>query len=194
MTGSYARRAAPAIPRRFITATVACLLPALTLIGCAAPPPQAPSPAASVAADVPAFASDEEALAVATDAYAAYLAMRDLILSEMGANALRIDAVATNQAKESFSRDAADFEERQIRIVGSTKFDSVVLQGLSDAGKVTIYVCNDVSQTDLIGPDGVSMVAADRNARSPWEVVVEVRSMSKAFVEARTLWSGENFC
>lgn len=194
MTGFFVWRASPAISRRLSAAAAACLLPALALAGCAAPPPPATPPASAPSSAGPAFASDEEALTIATDAYAAYLAMRDLILSEMGANPLRIGSVATAQAKESFKSDAADFADEEIRIVGSTKFDSVVLQGWSETGKVTIYVCNDVSQTDLIGPDGASRVTQDRNPRSPWQIVVEVRSPSDSFVEARTLWAGENFC
>ncbi|MDQ1582169.1 MAG: hypothetical protein QOF36_223, partial [Microbacteriaceae bacterium] len=70
------------IVSRGILATLAGAgLIVITLAGCATSASPMPTPSA---VHSPLFASDEEALKAATDAYAAYLAMSDTIAQEGG--------------------------------------------------------------------------------------------------------------
>src|SRR5690606_24012229 len=73
------------------TVTVAVLLSGCVQQGPEVTPPPEPS-------TTPIFASDEEALAAATEAYEAYLAMSDLIAQEGGVNPERIESVAVRKA------------------------------------------------------------------------------------------------
>lgn len=131
------------------------------------------------------------------DSYAAYLKVSDQVYSDGGLGSERIDAVAHGSAAHDFKNAAADLAARQLRTVGSTTIDSVRIQNvekLSD-GKISItaYLCSDVSAVDVIDSEGVSRISPDRNARTPYEIVVDLEP-PRFFVSSRVVWVGDNFC
>lgn len=146
---------------------------ALVLSGCVPQEPEVlPPPEQSTE---PLFASDEEALAAATDAYEAYLKMSDLIGHEGGDNAERLEAFATRDALSASLQEFDMFTEKRLRSTGSTRFSNIKLQQVWSASPdgtdvVSAYVCLDVSSVDVVDSNGVSIVAAARHDHQLMEV------------------------
>lgn len=138
-----------------VTVTVAVLLSGCVPQGPEVTPPPEPSTA-------PIFASDEEALAAATEAYEAYLAMSDLIAQEGGANPERIAPYVT---EEWLARELAgnkDLSEAGRRLVGNFEVSRATLQQVfDDANSVTIvaYMC--------VNPNGARVVDASGGEVTP---------------------------
>lgn len=187
----FRMRSAPAL---LIGAVVA-----LTLVACVPedePVRPDPSPTAE-----PIFASDEEALAAAEEAYAAYLAVSDQILSEGGANPERLREVATESVYQYELTGFENYQSANKHSVGSTLFDTVSLQsvdlsGYSVSGAVIIYACEDYSQTDVLDAQGISLVAEERKTRWPVTVAFDLTgsSTSPLIVSLIEDWTGEDFC
>ncbi|GAB3802713.1 hypothetical protein GCM10028798_20500 [Humibacter antri] len=182
------------VRRRMPAAAIAALL-ALPLAACTpAQPAPTPSP---TSAHTRLFASDAEALKAATDAYAAYLKVTDNVLSEGGADSARLESVASGDALKKVRADTADFKDNNAHTVGTTKFDSVRLAFFEPGARqpVAIYVCDDVSNVDVVDSSGKSLVAPDRKARTPWHVTfVRPANEGHLLVAERALWTGGGFC
>ena len=78
---------------------LAMLLAAFMLSGCASTP--VPTPTSATPTVAPVFATEEEALAAATEAYAAYQELIDRIFSEGGKAPSRIAAVVTPRTRRT---------------------------------------------------------------------------------------------
>jgi hypothetical protein len=183
------------IVTRGILATLAGAgLIVITLAGCATPasPLSTPTPSAM---HTPVFASDEEALKAATEAYAAYLAMSDTIAQEGGINPERIKDYVTSSQYEIQDKDLADFRARGYLAQGSSKFDSARLQQRSE-NTVGIYVCVDVTDVRLLDVNGTDVTPSTRPNRLPIEVqlIASVAHSERLLVDESKLWSGQNFC
>lgn len=166
----------------------------LGAVGCtAASTPAEPSPTPTV---VPIFASDEEALAAATEAYANYLDVSGVIAHEGGKNSSRMTSVAVGEALETEVQALEGMSEAGTVGVGVLKFDTLTLQSADLAsGTLSAYVCLDVSESDVIDRSGVSVVSVDRVERLPLEVGFIFESASQRLLLERTRsWDGENFC
>ena len=166
----------------------------LSLGGCA-PDAPAPKPTASPSA-TPLFATDEEALAAAEEAYAAYLRVTDQVLSEGGSDPERLEAVVTGPQLETDVAEMAEAASLGYRSTGTTQFDQVVLQRVGTASEdaVTVYLCQDVADVDIFDASGRSIIAKDRRARSKFEVSfdAEKRGSSQELLVARqTPWEDE---
>jgi hypothetical protein len=173
----------------------AALIVASALTGCA--PQPAPAPTASAAAtDPPVFASDAEALAAATKAYAAYQAMSSRIAHEGGADPERMADSATGDALRAEITSLEGLSRAGLRGLGQLAFDSLSLQTAElAAGSVETYLCLDVSGTDVVNADGVTTVPPDRVLRLPLQVsFVQDKGRSRLLVEKTESWSGTNFC
>lgn len=149
----------------------------------------------------PVFASDEEALAAATEAYAKYLEVSDQILSEGGENPERLDAVATPAWQKLQLEGYAKAKANGLHSVGSTAFDSLTLEAydpgaVNGEGLVRAYVCIDVSGVDVLNVEGESVVSTERPGRSPAELVFDwVNGDSPRLVVAEIeAWGGRDFC
>ena len=166
----------------------------LGAVGCTAAPKSAPpSPTPTVA---PIFASDEEAHAAATQAYANYLDMSSLIAHDGGANPSRMTSVAVGEALETEIQTLEGMSEAGTVGVGVLNFDTLTLQSADLAsGMLSAYVCLDVSESDVIDRSGVSVVAVDRVERLPLEIGFIFESANQRLLLERTRsWDGENFC
>ena len=172
------------------------LFAALAATGCTPEPAKPHTPAPS---STPLFASDEEALAAAEEAYAAYLAVSDQISAEGGLYPERIDAHVVPELRDQARKSLEAFRERNLHTAGLSSFDSTRLQGVSypEAGgaKVTIYACLDIGSVRLISESGSDVTPADRVDRLPLQVsFVSETPPSTLLLQSSDSWSGENFC
>jgi len=168
----------------------------LGAVGCTAAPTSAkPSPTPTV---VPIFASDEEALAAATEAYASYQEMSDKIDSEGGLEPERISPFVSADHLPSAMHQSDGFREAGARSVGSTSFLVAGTQQLnyssSDETAVSLYVCDDVSGVDVLDASGASLVSETRAGVTPFEVGFILNSEEVLVVDSREVWTGKNFC
>ena len=183
------------VTRGLIAATLAVVF-ALTLGGCvprshkAAPPTLSPS-------STPVFASDEEALAAATKAYAAYQEISDEVAHDSGVGAERLKRVTTGSALENELKVFESFRKGRLTGVGHSSFDTVSVQhydGLT--GQVEAYLCVDLTDTDVVDRNQVSTVSKDRADRFPFEVTfapIEPGS-NHLWITGSESWTGINFC
>ncbi|WP_447523136.1 hypothetical protein [Salinibacterium sp. NYA9b] len=150
-----------------------------------------PEPAATFVAP---YATDEEALAAAEEAYAEYLHISDLILQEAGADAERIAAVATGEfaqiSIDGYEAIAADGSHS----TGATTFDSMTLQRYSATGGnkeiISVYLCHDVSDVDLLDKNGKSLVPSDRRDRVQFEASFDFDPASERLsISQRAVWA-----
>jgi hypothetical protein len=183
----YARRAVAAL----------AITVALAVTGCVATPggtKPTPSPSAT-----PLFHSDEEALAAAEEAYAAYQQTEDEIFADGGRNGERIEEVATGEALEAAKTGFSNFIANGYRSVGTTGFDSMKLQQYSDQAPegsevVTVYVCLDFSTQDVLDRENNSVVAPNRSLRQPFQVGFVRRSAEGIVMASRAPWTGVDTC
>lgn len=176
--------------------SVAALAVMLLLSGCVpTPAPPTPTPKPST---TPVFASEAEALAAATKAYAAYVRVSDEILADGGKNPERIKAVSSG---DQLKADLSGFEsarKAKVHSIGSTTFESAVLQiydpHRADAS-VGIYLCEDVSNVDVVDASGNSVVPSSRPNRVKYQVVLDMsknRSL-ELVVSNKSAW-GDGKC
>lgn len=128
-----------------------------------------PTPSAT-----PIFASEEEALAAAEEAYAAYLEMSTLIGSEGGVDPDRISGLVTADRLKDELRGFETLRESGLRLVGPTTFDVVEVQRIEisdEDAEVVFYACWDASLSRVLNAGGEDVTPVDRVDR----VVLEVR-------------------
>ncbi|WP_341952514.1 hypothetical protein [Salinibacterium sp. TMP30] len=162
------------------------------LSGCApsdASPP--PDPAATFVAP---YATDEEALAAAEEAYAGFVTISNEILNEGGADPERIESITVGDFASRTLDSYEKFGREGKRSVGNAQFDSAVLQRYSAIGGnakiITIYVCHDVTGVELVDADGNSLVKADRQARVQLEVTFDFDPLEqKLRLSERDVWT-----
>ena len=182
-------------------ASALCALALLsTLVACATPaPPPEPSPTATTAA--PVFATDAEALAAATEAYAAYQAVADQIFAEGGKNPDRLRDVASTRLADPAMDDYLDVHNRGFYSTGKNTFDNVQLQSINEDAPngrdvVIVYLCEDVSQSDVLDATGVSVVTNERPDRTALQVGFDWRdqTMERLIVGSEEVWAGGDIC
>ena len=186
------------VNRRLLAGCATALVATFALVGCVSTP--APTPSTSAPTDAPVFASDEDALAAATEAYAAYLKVSDASWTDERTTRDDFLALSTGQAHDEDLSASELFDENGWRKVGTTTFDSIRLQSsgpnLGGNWEVRTYLCIDVSESDVIDVTGQSVATPDRPLRLPLEVAfVSTSSTNKnLLVSESQVWSGSNFC
>jgi hypothetical protein len=148
----------------------------------------------------PVFASDEEALAAATEAYEAYISTADQIVRDGGEDPTRIRDYVSDDLAESEIESYALLKERNLRGVGESSYSDFSLQRVSsDSSRsdvVTAYVCSDLSATDVLDESGQSVVALERQDRRPFELTFDVAEAGPPalVVASVTVWNGGGVC
>jgi len=181
----------------FRLAATLALASALLLAGCTSDGPIVlPGPAPTTA---PVFATDEDALAAAEVAYGEYLKVIDEILADGGKDGDRLLKVATEDVLRFEQTGFDRVLDSGHRSVGHTKFDSMVLQQyepLAQEGEpmVVVYVCDNLSEVDVVDATGKSVVEPGRKSRIPFEVSFDLTEESALIVSASEGWTGEDFC
>lgn len=183
----------PRTRRTVVAAAVAFGLVA-ALAGCDAgstapsSPPPTPSPPA------PIFASDEEALAAAEAAYAAYSETNDRIGSEGGADVERLQDLVGDE----IYRESVGFFEKlkgaDLVTEGGTRFTGFALAELREEGEraiVAAYFCRDVSEVRIVDAGGVDVTPGDRQLQQSMlgTFASAERRSDLLIVESLTAWS-----
>jgi len=187
---------------RVVRAAAALFFFVGTLSGCvAAPAPSNTAEPVAVATPAPpeappVFASNDEALAAATAAYAEYQQMSNDIAHEGGADPQRISHFTVGDVLQSELGAYGRMSKSGLHLVGDLAFDSFTLQSADlSSGDVTAYVCLDVTQTDVVDATGASVIPSGRPDRYPLQVsLLHDSSSNRLFVEKSDSWSGSNFC
>src|SRR5690554_677027 len=142
--------------RSALSLAAVSLAAAVLLSGCVLQEPEVVPPPESTTE--PVFASDEEALAAATDAYEEYLAMSDLIAQEGGKDPERIAPFVTEEWLEEELTGFELLRDSGRRINGSSSFTNVRIQQnqQEEDGRayVVIYVCSDESEIQVVDARG----------------------------------------
>ncbi len=176
----------------------AALVAALVLVGCVpttTPASTAPKPTAT-----PVFATEAEALAAATKAYAAYSKASDSVTFDGGK---RPDRISRFVSSEQLTRELKGFlyyKENSVSSRGTSKFDSVRIESFAGQSRgnfeLSVYLCSDVSTIRLVDSAGVDVTPQDLPRRSPMEVGFELgdRSHEKLIVSRSESWTGNDYC
>ncbi|HTN57585.1 MAG TPA: hypothetical protein VL043_04905 [Protaetiibacter sp.] len=175
--------------RRTARLLLPLLLITLVLAGCTQPDPMPTPPPTPSAA--PVFASDEEALGAAEEAYGKFLAALDGIFIDGGEKPERLLAVASEEVLE---QEAAGFEQLRteaLRGTGSTHAHLTLQAANLALGEVVAYSCDDISDTDIVDRNGVSVVAERTTTVFEYEVVF---SGDPLIVQSRLPWDGASVC
>ncbi|MFC9561036.1 hypothetical protein [Agromyces sp. NPDC056965] len=172
---------------------------AVLLSGCARAVP-APSPSPSADAADPIFASDEEALAAAVEAYEAHLAIVDQLTAAGVADTSQLDEVASPSYARGLEDSLQRLQESGTRTQGDTLFDNAGLVEKVEAdgvATVSVYLCLDVSGVRVIDAAGADVTPPERLNRAPIQVEFEsssVKAPAQLVVSGAQSWSGEDFC
>lgn len=168
---------------------LALLLPLVVLAGCVGPPVVTPVPTPTA---TPVFASDEEALAAAEEAYAAYLAVSDELSADGWAEPSRLAPFLTDEELNRTERVYDDLHASGRSTVGTSVFDSTMLQRYDD-GEVAVYLCLDVSGVRVVDSSGLDVTSVDRVDRVALEVVFKV-VRRKLLLDSSDIWDGGALC
>lgn len=177
-----------------LIATVA--LVAVLLSGCL---PQQPTPTPTPKPrSTPVFATDEEALAAATTAYAAYLAVSDQIAADGGKNPERLEPFVTPEQLPDVLTSFNGYIARGLHAEGQSTFDSTALVqyegGTQSSASIDIYLCLDVSKVRVIDESGADVTPADRRNRLPLQIGFESTATTTLRLARSESWTGDNFC
>ncbi|MBX3116506.1 MAG: hypothetical protein KF808_04070, partial [Cryobacterium sp.] len=147
----------------------------LLLAGCVPPDPiitPEPGPGAT-----PVFASDEEALAAATDAYSKYLKVSNTIRADGGKDPARIsEFVSADQLPDELD-GFKTLAEKGYSTVGDITADTIRLQQYTDGperqARVVIYVCLDATNVRVVDAAGKTVNLPQQPTRQLFEISME---------------------
>lgn len=183
-----------------VAATTALLASglALGLAGCGGGTAATPT-ASPPATPSPIFASDEEALAAAEEAYAAYSEMNDLVGSEGGSDVERLRPLVGDEIYTESVLFFKKLKDAELIADGRTRFTAFELTErlrVEGGEVVTAYFCRDVSEVRIIDAAGVDVTPSGRETQQPMLGTFKPSESESGelVVEGLTAWSGDNLC
>ncbi len=187
----------PPLGVRFCIVLVVAGLTELLLSGCVGAPAPTPTATTSDAAE-PIFASDEEALAAAVEAYEAYIAVSQQIGEDGGSDPERILAVATREYADEVVSDFESMSAQGLKVIGANSLDTTSLIEHSEeagAAQVSIYGCVGVGTTQIVDESGNDLTPAERSNKVPLVLnFVSAEVPGVLILSGSDLWSGDDFC
>lgn len=180
-----------------LTGTALAAVLVLGMTGCVGGDPLPTLP--PTPSTTPVFASEEEALAAAEEAYAAYLEMSNLISSEGGAEPERIATVAAGDLLDASFDGFATLRTNGWRTEGLSRLVASELQYADLAAEpedeaVAAYVCVDVSGVDVLDSSGVSVVDPSRPDLQAFEVFFRLLAEGGLIPVEREAWEATSIC
>lgn len=149
--------------RRTFPAVGAALLALALVTGCAPEPAPTPTPTG--------FASDDEAFAAAEATYRAYVDALNAVDLSDPATFEPVYSLLSGSALSSSKRTLSQLHAEGYLRSGDTDFRQAVLDSADlEARRITISLCLDVSQVDIVDSSGSSVVGADRLDVQPLDV------------------------
>ena len=165
----------------------------LALAGCGGGDPLPTLP--PTPSSTPVFASEEEALAAAEEAYAAYIGAVNIALQTLSDAGL--DEVAVDAALAGARESVADLIASGSRQVGEAKVASVEPTDLaplvepSATGDAQVYACLDLTSVGIQDAEGV--VSQSSIPLFPMLVTLRVDER-RILVAQEDVWDGDNYC
>ena len=178
------------------SALLVALASLVMLSGCV-PDDSPPAPPQTTATAAPVFASEEEALAAATEAVQKYLAVSDQVAQDGGNDPSRFAEVVTAEWLPQEEKSAEFLRTEGLKQVGVSTFELASLQQWDqepDSVSIVLYLCFDLSTTDLVKLDGSPSSVETTDSTVPVEVAVAAITPSPLRVERISPWSGDDFC
>ncbi|MEL4317876.1 hypothetical protein WJX64_02560 [Leifsonia sp. YIM 134122] len=176
---------------------LAMSLSAVAVAGCSASPKPLPSTSSTPSA-TPVFASDEEALAAAEEAYAAYLRVDNAVGQSGGKGESLYSTVAAGEALTNALANAKQFRDAKAHTIGQAAFTVRDLQSAEYEDprnlSISFYICDDLSEVELVGEDGKTMSESEINDSAPFLVTVVSSTTSNLLVSNIALWDGDDYC
>lgn len=148
----------------------------------------------------PIFASDEEALAAAVEAYEGYQRVSYEVGGEDSSGYEPLRLLLT---EEWYKTEVAGFErfaEDGIRLAGFASISEFALQQWWEepqgVANVIVYICEDLTNARIVDGGGADLTPSDRENIVPIEVTfVSAASRSTELLIARVLpWNGSGLC
>ncbi|MFD6054049.1 hypothetical protein [Agromyces sp. NPDC060279] len=181
--------------RRSLVAAALVLGLAAALAGCDAEPAEPPS-APPTSPAPPIFASDEEALAAAEDAYAAYAAVDAEISAKGGADRAGLSEVVGPPFLEELNSDYDEMARLGYRATGAVELRSIRLVeyvATADPEIIRAYACIGVGETRIFDSRGTDVTPDDRKADVA--VILEFGASEDQVRLVRSeAWDGDTFC
>lgn len=186
---------------RGVLASLACAL-LLGTAACSSPdgdePPASDAAPSAAATDEPIFASDEEALAAAVEAYEAYADMSEQIASEGGTDPSRIEQVATADLAPYLIAEFEALRESGLRFVGENRISDAKLADRSETdqfARVSAYLCRDVGDVRILDSDGTDVTPEGDTVTAVLAHFVSSDRNSNALkLEDSEPWDDSSFC
>jgi len=175
---------------------LACVL---AVSGCVGAEPSEPSPSPTASAE-PVFASEQEALAAATEVYEGYTKVGDQIAADGGTEVNRLAPFVTDAQLQQEDSSYGALRDRSLVGVGAASFDSVRLQDfrpdLAANDTLNVYLCSDITRLRLFDASGADVTPPDRTDRLPLLVsfLLTEQDERPLLIDGSDTWSGDNFC
>jgi hypothetical protein len=173
-------------------AMMLALFAGLIFTACSTPAPK-PTPTSTAV-----FATEEEALAAATDTYQRYTAALDSESAKGDVSAESIRTLVTPEFFEEFL-EPSTIATNGWHTEGATTFDSVSLIAYTedaDHAQVSLKLCRDVSGLQIMDSAGAEVHPPGRSERFPVEVrfVSDANDSTELLISASGSWPGDDFC
>lgn len=154
----------PAVP-------IAVALAALTACTSTAPTPT------PIATTKPVLETEEQALAAGTAAYQSYLAVWNSVVTDSGADAARIGTVTTGELTQFEIGSLSALADLGWSFSGAVALETFLVREWypePDAAGVLIVgsACVDLTSSQAVDADGLSVIKADRPRTRTWDVRV----------------------
>ncbi|CAN5542827.1 hypothetical protein BH10ACT7_BH10ACT7_12500 [soil metagenome] len=169
---------------------------ALTLTGCTTPTPKADTKSRHTEA-APLFATEEEALAAAEEAYGEYVAISELIATEGGVHPERIESYVSSKWLVHEIAAFEDFAAAGKRQVGSARVFSAELQQYVDEGQgatIVMYTCADFSDVRFVDSSGVDVTPIERVEVITLVVEFQGATRDDLRISGSEPWTGNSSC
>lgn len=139
------------------------------------------------------FASDEEALAAAEEAYGKYLETVTTVLADGGRSP---DRLLEYVSAELFARDLPGYQtfaKNHWRATGHISFTMQPQQVDSILGDLVVYTCEDRTYFDVVDENDLSVLPDRQMARSAFEVSLDWTGASLVIIDQES-WTGGGIC